>query len=95
VIPIEGEGFTIEHRWKEETIYWEESQGFLLDGGWGVDPPVLYVPSAEIWAEVMPPWLRDRRDEVVDRLETFSGHRIVEDVHGYYRNSPDARSLQR
>jgi len=56
---------------------------------------VLYVPSAEIWAEVMPRWLRDRRDEVASRLETFSGHRIVEDVHGYYRNSPDARSLQR
>lgn len=92
---IEGDGYSIEHRWKEETVYWEGQQGFLFDGGWGVEPPVLYVPASDIWSEVMPEWLRLDGAEVVARLAGFSGHRVVDDVHGYYRNAVEARCLHR
>ncbi|MGN6608639.1 MAG: hypothetical protein ACTHMS_16720 [Jatrophihabitans sp.] len=90
-----GDGFEIESRWKEEVVYWEVDQGFLFDAGWGVTPGVLYVPSAEIWVEVMPDWLRYRRDEVVARLRQHSEHVLEEDVHGYYRNRPADRLVSR
>jgi hypothetical protein len=89
-----GADFRIQEKSKEEVHYCEGRRGFLFDAGWGVEPPVLYVPSSEIWAEVMPNWLRDRRVVVVDRLREHSGHTIAEDVHGYYRNSPEARDLR-
>jgi hypothetical protein len=88
-----GDGFRIEYRWKEQVVYWEGRTGFLLDAGWGVDPSVLYVPSDRIWAEVMPDWLRGRRDLVLRRLRDHSAHVLQEDVHGYYRNSPEHRFL--
>lgn len=90
-----GDGFEIEHRWKEQVIYWEGGHGFLFDAGWGADPPVLYVPSPDIWREVMPVWCRDRRDEVIARLRDHSEHVLKEDVHGYYRESPATRVIAR
>jgi hypothetical protein len=95
LVTFKGDGFEIEHRWKEEVIYWESEQGFLFDAGWGVNPPVLYIPSVAIWREVMPDWCRERRDEVVARLREHSQHALQEDVHGYYRNSPGARLMRR
>jgi hypothetical protein len=88
-----GDGFRIESRWKEEVIYWEGDHGFRFDAGWGVDPSVLYVPSAGIWQEVMPAWLRDRRDDVLARLRQHSGHILQEDIHGHYRRAPESRIL--
>lgn len=88
-----GDGFRIEYRYKEEVVYWEGSHGFLFDAGWGVTPAVLYVPSADIWQEVMPAWLRQRRDEVVGRLRDHSAHSVQEDIHGYYRQHPQDRVL--
>lgn len=88
-----GDGFRIEYRWKEEVIYWEGDRGFLFDAGWGVDPSVLHVPSTEIWHDVMPDWLRDRRSVVVQRLEQHSEHVLMEDVHGHYRRDANSRVL--
>ena len=79
----EGDGFRIDMRWKEEVVYWEDGQGFLLDAGWGVDPPVLYVPAAARWDVAVPSWLRGRRDEVLARLREHSGHDLVESERGY------------
>jgi hypothetical protein len=77
-----ADDFTIEFRWKEEVIYWESDRGFVFDGGWGVDPPVTYVPDSDAWDRVMPPWLRGRRDQVVERLRAEPGH-IVKDDPGF------------
>jgi hypothetical protein len=88
-----GDGFRIEYRRKEQVAYWEGQNGFLFDAGWGVDPSVLYVPSDQIWVEVMPEWLRARRDVVLNRLRDHSAHVLQEDIHGYYRNSPAGRYL--
>lgn len=74
-------------------VYWEDAGGFLFDAGWGVSPPVLYVPSAAVWLETMPGWLRERRDIVIDRLTENSGHTLVTDDLGYYRDSDYGRSL--
>lgn len=95
MMPIEGDGFSIEHRWKEETVYWEGQRGYLFDGGWGVDPPVLYVPGPEIWPDVVPEWMVGRREEIVGRLIAMSGHQVVDDVNGAYRNQPEARPQYR
>ena len=88
----EGDGYAIEHRWKEELIYWEGCRGFLFDGGWGVDPPALYVPDAATWPEAVPEWLRDRRDVVLARLAE-RGDRIVETPEGYDTPSRGARCV--
>jgi hypothetical protein len=92
---FEGDDFVISYPWKEQIDYWEGDHGFRFDAGWGVDPAVLVVPSPGIWAEVMPDWLLNRREEVVDRLAAHSGHRLAEDIHGIYRNAPDDRRLIR
>ena len=71
-----GDGFDVEPRWRELVIYWEGDKGYAFPAGWGVDPPVLYVPNEEAWARSMPGWLRGRRSEVVARLAAFSRHRL-------------------
>ena len=78
--------YEIEPRWREEIVYWEGDQGYLLDAGWGVEPGVLYVPSAAVWDRVVPPWLRGRRQQVLTRLAEHSRHRIEPTDDGY---SPD------
>lgn len=70
--------FEVEQRWKELVVYWEGGRGFALDAGWGVRPPVLYVPPAADWDETTPPWLHGRRDEVVRRLAEGSKHVVEE-----------------
>ena len=70
--------YSIEFRWKEEVVYWEGDHGFVFDGGWGVDPPVTYVPDAETWDAVVPGWLQGRHGEVVGRLRARQDHRVVE-----------------
>jgi len=73
----EDEAFGIYPQWKEEVFYREGDQRLCFPAGWGVNPPTLYVPSARIWDDVMPNWLRGRRAEVVARLAKHSGH-VVE-----------------
>jgi hypothetical protein len=92
---FKGNGFEISYPWKEQIDYWEGDQGFRFDAAWGVHLGRLMVPSAEIWAEVMPAWLIGRRAEVVQRLAKHSGHEIAEDIHGIYRNDPNHRRLSR
>ena len=89
----DGRSFRAQPRWKEQVVYWEDGRGFVLDAGWGVDPPVLYVPSARLWDEVVPDWMAGRRSAVVDALRESSGHVLREDDHGWYRSAPDARVL--
>lgn len=92
-VTSDGHTFRVESRWREEVVYWEGEHGYLLDAGWGVEPPVLYVPSASMWDEVVPDWMRGRRSAIVGGLEAKSGHVLAEDIHGYYRQSPESREL--
>lgn len=65
-------------KWKEELVITDESgRTFGFDCGWGVAPPVAYLPGLAEWARSVPPWLCDRRDEVVAAMR-LSGH-VVED----------------
>jgi len=82
-VPSRGPEFLIQHRWKEQVAYWEGERGFVFDAAWGVTPPILYVPSPDVWAEVVPTWLRGRRDQVVRRLRRRSGHVLEETDAGY------------
>lgn len=90
-----GDGYAIEHRWKEEVIYWEGERGFLFDGGWGSEPPTLYVPDADTWASVLPLWLRDRRDVVLGRLAPLGTDRLEETSQGYGADMLGYRRLER
>ena len=85
------DGYSIELRWKEEVIYWEGQRGYVFPGGWGVTPPVTYVPSAEVWDDVVPPWLRGRRSEVVSRLEEDDRH-VIESDPGFQPDPGAERS---
>lgn len=64
---------------KELLVYREGEQEQLFIAGWGVTPPVLYVPPADRWDELMPEWLRGRRDQVVARLAADSRHVLLDD----------------
>jgi hypothetical protein len=75
--------YKVEGRWKERLVYCEDGREFEFDCGWGVKPPVAYVPSEEIWDRVVPDWLRGRRAEVVARLLADGGHRLEDTDTGY------------
>jgi len=76
-MPADENGeFEIFTRWKEEVHYQEDNRSFSFPAGWGVSPPVLYVPSIRLWEAVMPDWLRGRRTQVVGRLGKFSEHSL-------------------
>ena len=65
--------------WKEIVVVSdEEGRTYVVSCGWGVEPPVAYIPAAAIWRAKVPTWLHDRRDEVIAVLESL--HHVVEDV---------------
>lgn len=66
----------IEFIWKEEVVYWEGAHGCLFPGAWGGDVLVTIVPDNASWDAVVPPWLKGRRPETVERLEADSRHRV-------------------
>jgi len=65
-------------RWKEELIITdEEGRAFTFDCGWGVTPLVAYVPPPGEWKTCVPPWLHERRAEVVDAMR--AANHVVKD----------------
>lgn len=74
-------GYRIRFVAKELFEYREGDAAYIFDAGWGVQPPMLYVPRAEVWDRVMPAQFRGRRDQIVERLlrsRHVRGH-VVED----------------
>jgi hypothetical protein len=60
---------TAQMRWKEETVITDEvGRTFIFDGGWGVSPPVAYVPLEADWVRCVPDWLSHRRVEVIEAI---------------------------
>lgn len=58
--------------WKEIVVISdEEGRTYIVNCGWGVEPPVAYIPAAAIWRAKVPDWLRDRRDEVIAVLRSL------------------------
>lgn len=88
---MDDQGYEVEFRWKEQVVYWEGAHGFIFPAGWGVEPPVTYVPSADTWDRVMPGWLVGRRDEVVTRLENEPGHVLSVDP-GFHESDGEERT---
>jgi hypothetical protein len=86
-------GYRVETRGREAIAYWEGERAYLFDAAWGARQPVLYVPSPRSWDDVVPSWLRGRRDEVVERLRRRSRHVIEETDEGYSRRDT-ARELR-
>lgn len=76
--------------WKEIIIVTdEEGQSFTFSCGWGVEPPVAYIPAEADWQRSMPPWLHGRRTEVIALLE-WMGHIVDEWPYNDWRGSADA-----
>jgi hypothetical protein len=86
-----GDGYQIQIRTREDFIYWEGDKGFWFETGWGVEPPIILVPSAEQWLAVMPTWMRDHRDLILERIERDSGHVPISEpmVDDRYRDVKD------
>lgn len=64
--------------WKEILVVTDEDdQSFVFYCGWGVTPPVAYVPAEADWVRCMPPWLHTRRGEVM-ALMASTGHVVHE-----------------
>ena len=71
--------------WKEILIVTDEDDhSFVFHCGWGVTPPVAYLPAEADWRRCTPGWLHARRDEVTAVMESM-GHVLDE---GHY---PDWR----
>lgn len=69
--------------WKEIiTVTDEDGQSFTFSCGWGVEPPHAYIPAEADWRRTMPPWLHERRPEVIALMESM-GHVVDE---GPYRD---------
>lgn len=68
--------YSVQPRWKEEVVYSEGSSSITFAAGWGVDPPVLYLPSEAMWDQSTPAWLHGRHVQVVARLKRDSQHVI-------------------
>jgi hypothetical protein len=75
--------WSVESLYKEQLAYREGERSFVFDAAWGVDPYLVYVPDAATWDDVVPDWLRGRREEVVGRIAATSGHTVVETDTGY------------
>lgn len=72
--------------WKEIiTVTAEDGQSFTFYCGWGVEPPVAYVPAEADWRRTTPGWLHERRAEVITLMESM-GHVVDE---GFYRDWRD------
>ena len=77
---------TGEAEWKEIlTVTDEDGRSFTFYCGWGVEPPVAYVPAEADWGRTMPGWLHERRADVITLLESM-GHVVDE---GTYRDWRD------
>jgi len=59
--PATGDAYDLELRWEEPVVSREGDRGVVLDPGWGVEPPVVHVPSAALWDGVAQPELLGRR----------------------------------
>lgn len=60
-------------QWKEELIVTDEDgRSFCFSCGWGVEPPVAYVPSAADWRRCVPEFLHGRREEVISVMESLN-----------------------
>lgn len=64
-------------------VYWEGDHGFQFDCGWGVSPPVVFIPESHLWDDVVPDWLVGRRAEVAERLRRYSGYTVADADAGY------------
>jgi len=68
-------------QWKEEMVITdEERRSFIFECGWGADPPVAYVPAQDEWAQCVPDWLAERREEVIQAMRG-TGHRVKESAY--------------
>lgn len=78
-------------RWKEIGFYSEgigkACREVLFDVTMG-DGLTLYVPTSDYWREVMPEWVRDRRDEVLSRIESVRGAVVIEETSSGYGPYP-------
>jgi hypothetical protein len=75
--------FRIRPEIPEMLVYWEGDHGFQFDCGWGVSPPVVYLPNSHLWDDVVPDWLVGRRAEVEERLRRYSGYTLADTDAGY------------
>jgi hypothetical protein len=91
---FDGGPFRISYEYKEMVTYWEGDDGFVFECAWGVEPPILFVPSERSWDSQVPPRLIGRRSEVVDRLAKHSGH-IVEEATFKYDAAENSRTRSR
>lgn len=64
--------------WKEHFTVWDGDRCHDFPGGWGVEPCRVYLPPERLWDELVPTWLRGRRDEVL-RLAASVGHLAEDD----------------
>jgi hypothetical protein len=66
--------------WKEIVVISdEEGRTYVVNCGWGAEPPVASIPAEASWRSKVPDWLHDRRDEVIAVLVSLQ-HVVADDI---------------
>lgn len=82
-----GSDFILRPVWKEELWYIEGENKFVFYCGWGVSPGYVYVPPAAEWDRCVPPFLRGRREQIIERLKTFDHSHVDEMSYAPYKDA--------
>src|SRR3979409_2123459 len=72
--------FRIRSEIPEKLVYWEGDHGFQFDCGWGVNPPVVYLPNSDLWDDGGADWWGGRGAE---KLRRYSGYTVADTDAGY------------
>ena len=88
--PRMSDNYRIYPDWKDILVYDEgDGRTLRLDCDNMQEPYQVYLPSARLWQEQMPPWANERRQIIVDRI--LAANVVVCVVDGFVRSisSPD------
>jgi hypothetical protein len=70
-------------------------RGTSSTGGWGATPLVTYLPTADSWDGIVPPWMAGRRAEILDRIRRSASEQVIEETDAGYEPGQGDRLLDR
>ena len=63
-------------------VYEDEGRELVFEAPMGRAPYSVYVPTADVWSARVPPWARDRRNEILATIRQVDGvDKVVEEAN--------------
>ena len=79
----------------EEGVLIYNEAGKILQLYFSRPRDTIYVPTDAKWKEIMPDWARERKDEIVRRIKTRVGKRLIGKGWTYEESDRDEHLLKR